>query len=91
MTIKITCPHCGKSVDGIGLIDQGKAAPPQLPVDGDFAFCSACGQWACWVDKKLRKPTDEEHEILFSDWDAIKVMVAWVFAMRDRLDGVTKH
>lgn len=83
MTDRIACPHCGKAVDGIASLREAGQQIPGGPKDGDFAFCTACGQWACWEALALRVPTDDEYMDLFFDWDAVKVMLAWVAAQLD--------
>jgi hypothetical protein len=78
---KTVCPFCGRTNDAIGSHDP-ESRPP---VDGDFAMCLTCGEWAV-VDSCVtggqRKPTTAEYDEVAADKEMRAMRTAWVMTMQ---------
>lgn len=80
-----TCPFCGEHNDAVSAADKSNAVPKA----DDFTLCIICGEWAVYADVGtptlgLRKPDDDEYQMLVSNEEFTLARKAWVKMEEDR-------
>lgn len=71
--LDMMCPWCGRQMDRVSSVNLDA-----VPEEGDITLCFGCGEWCVFDDGlHLRKPSDEEFDIIGSDPDMMKARWAW--------------
>jgi hypothetical protein len=68
-TNKMQCSWCGHEVDAHVSQDELFNAIKHAPADGDVSICTYCGKINMFENNLLRKPTEQELEIIENDPD----------------------